>query len=87
MLDRRERAALVKACAVLGGIEDRSIRTVARRLDVAVSKREQSMKQTGGEVEVEVRMRIGWGGGVEGGRGTHSSTRALAMNESTMRLL
>ena len=24
---------------------------------------------------------------VEGGRGTHSSTRALAMNESTMRLL
>ena len=84
MLDRRERAALVKACAVLGGIEDRSIRTVARRLDVAVSKREQSMKQTGGEVN---RMRIGWGGGVEGGRGTHSSTRALAMNESTMRLL
>ena len=31
-LESRERAALVKACAVLGGIEERSIRTVARRL-------------------------------------------------------
>lgn len=31
-LESRERAAFVKACAVLGGIEARSIRTVARRL-------------------------------------------------------
>jgi len=45
-LDSRERAAFVKACAVLGGVDARSIRTVARR----------------------------------------SSTRALAMKESTMRL-
>ena len=29
-LESRERATLVKACAVLGGIEAKSIRTVAR---------------------------------------------------------
>jgi len=60
---------------VLGGIEASSIRTVARRLG-------------GGEVSTNGIANRRWGRGHEGGgKGTYSSTRALAINESTMRLL
>jgi hypothetical protein len=56
----------VKACAVLGGIVESSIRIVARRL-----------KDVFQYAYARARVYVS----------THSSTLALAMKESTMRLL